>query len=158
MDTKMNRSDLAYRRMAAEGGSGVNLLVALFDTLAGDLRRAAEAQRNRNIEQRCRETKHAFLVIGHLEEWVKSGPGGELAKQLVAFYSRLRCRLLEAQTQDSPELLERQMADVLTIREYWQGIELSSVSTACPTILPANPPGFGYSVMQTEQSHSSWSF
>lgn len=143
--------------MAAEGGNGFNLLTALFDTLAGDLRRAAEAQRNQDIEKRCRETKHAFLVIGHLEEWLNSGSGGELAKQLFAFYSRLRCRLLEAQARSSAELLEQQMADVLAIREHWQKMDVRRLPEVSPTILTASPPQFGYLAMETERSHSSWS-
>ena len=57
----MNRTDLAYRRTAAEAASGLGLLIALFDTLAGDLRRAAEAQRANDIERRSREARHYWL-------------------------------------------------------------------------------------------------
>ena len=64
---------LFYRKAATEGASGFGLLVGLFDTLAGDLRRAAEAQRARDIEKRCKEGNHALLVIGHLEDWVNHG-------------------------------------------------------------------------------------
>jgi hypothetical protein len=41
----MTPTDLAYRKTAVEGASGMGLLIALYDTLAGDLRRAAAAQR-----------------------------------------------------------------------------------------------------------------
>ena len=51
----MNRTDLAYRRTAAEAASGLGLLISLFDTLAGNLRRAGKAQREDDIERRCRE-------------------------------------------------------------------------------------------------------
>jgi len=37
----MNRTDMAYRKSAVEGATGFGLLIALYDTLAGDLRRAA---------------------------------------------------------------------------------------------------------------------
>ena len=56
----MNRTDLAYRKTAVEGASGFGLLIALYDTLAGNLRRAAAAQRRNDLEDRCHEVKHAL--------------------------------------------------------------------------------------------------
>lgn len=124
----MNRTDVTYRKTAAEGASGFGLLIALYDTLAGNLRRAAEAERSSDIEQRCREVNHALLVIAHLEDWVRGGCGGELADQLVVFYASLRRDLLEAQVRRSAQLLELQMAKVLQLREMWQQFELHPVS------------------------------
>ena len=49
----MTRTDLAYRKTAVEGASGFGLLIALYDTLASDLRRAARSragQRHREAE------------------------------------------------------------------------------------------------------------
>ena len=37
----MSPTEMAYRKTAIGGASGFGLLVALYDTLAGDLRRAA---------------------------------------------------------------------------------------------------------------------
>ena len=37
----MNPTELAYRKTAVEGASGFGLMIALYDTLAGNLRRAA---------------------------------------------------------------------------------------------------------------------
>jgi len=128
-------TDLMYRKSAAEGASGFGLLIALYDTLAGDLRRAAEAERENDIAGRCREVHHALLIIGHLEEWVNRGCGGELADQLVAFYGSLRRELLEAQVRRSAQLMELQMARVLELREKWQQFEVKDVPPA-PEILP----------------------
>lgn len=151
----MNRTDLSYRKTAAEGASGFGLLIALYDTLAGDLRRAAEAERANDIVQRCQEVNHALLVIGHLEEWVNQGAGGELADQLSAFYTSLRRELLEAQVRRSARLFELQMTRVLELRETWQQFDLHKVATG-PEILPpawkeqdSTPP--------TEQHRLSWS-
>lgn len=131
----MNPTDLMYRKSAAEGASGFGLLIALYDTLAGDLRRAAEAERENDIERRCREVNHALLVVGYLEDWVDRGSGGELADQLGVFYASLRRELLEAQVRRSARLLELQMARVLELREMWQQFDLSGVRPA-PQILP----------------------
>ena len=153
----MTRTDLAYRRTAAEGASGFGLLIALFDTLAGDLRRAAEAQRRNDIEQRSSEVRHALLVIGHLEGWVACGTGGELAHKLVSFYSQLRCRLLEAQAKQSPEIFDQEMANVLTVREHWQRMDANAVPPGLETAFPQAPPYPGFQSMQGERSRSSWS-
>src|ERR1700733_7096825 len=113
----MNPTELSYRKTAAEGASGFGLLIALYDTLAGNLRRAADAERSNNLEKRCLEVNHALLVIGYLEDWIEQASVGELTQKLVGLYSSLRRKLIEAQVKRSPEILERQMERVLSIRE-----------------------------------------
>ena len=126
----MDSTALAYRKTAAEGASGFGMLIALYDTLAGDLRRAADAERNNDIEKRCLEVNHALLVIAHLQDWVDEESGGELSRKLIGFYSSLSQKLIEAQARRSVEMLEQQMRLVLDIRETWQEMELrGSVSS-----------------------------
>jgi flagellar biosynthetic protein FliS len=121
----MQSTELSYRKSAAQGASGLGLMIALYDTLAGDLRRAADAERSNNLEKRCLEVNHALLVIGYLEDAMERASGGDLTKQLVALYSSLRRKLIEAQAKRSPEILEGQMTRVLCLRETWQKVELS---------------------------------
>jgi flagellar biosynthetic protein FliS len=125
----MSPTELAYRKSAAAGASGFGLLIALYDTLAGDLRRAARAERESDLATRCHELNHALLVIAYLEDRVRRGIGGELATKLTALYSAMRRNIVQAQAKRSPELLEHEMAQVLRIREVWQQIELRSLST-----------------------------
>lgn len=154
----MNSTDLMYRKSAAEGASGFGLLIALYDTLAGDLRRAAEAERDNNIAQRCQEVNHALVVIGHLEDWVDHGSGGELADQLVVFYASLRRELLEAQLRRSAQLLEIQMARVLELREMWQQFDIRRVPSG-PEILPPTwkQPESASQPAAPERRRQSWS-
>jgi flagellar biosynthetic protein FliS len=140
----MNPRDLAYRKSAAQGASGLGLLVALYDTLAGDLRRAAAAQRSGNIEARTNELKHAFVVIGCLENWIDPNSGA-LAKKLVAYYSQLRRKMIAAQARQSATALEELMASVLNTREIWQKMDLRGGDRG-PEILPPAPmPSYGAS-------------
>jgi flagellar biosynthetic protein FliS len=154
----MTRTDLAYRQTAAEGASGFGVLMALYDTLASNLRRAAEAERVDNIEQRSIEVNHAFLVIAYLEDWVKRGPGGELSDQLTAFYTELRRKLIQAQATRSATALEEQMRVVLKIRENWQQADLRGIPSG-PSILSPAPaqPSLDYPAMPAQSRHSSWS-
>ena len=155
----MISADLAYRRTAAEGASGFGLLIALYDTLAGDLRRAAEAQRTGDIERRCHEVNHAFAVIGLLEDSVSRGTGGDLAEQLVAFYATLRRDLLAAQVGSSADLLEELMTKVLRIRETWQEADLCATPASQGSLPPvAMKGGDGYPSFQPKNSAGNWSF
>lgn len=122
----MQSTELSYRKSAAQGAGGFGLLIMLYDTLAGNLRRAADAERDNNLEMRCLEINHAFLVIGYLEDATEQSRGGELATQLVGLYSSLRRKLIEAQAKRSPNILEEQMERVLHLRERWQTMERSA--------------------------------
>jgi flagellar protein FliS len=153
----MNPTEMTYRKTAVEGASGFGLLIALYDTLAGNLRRAADAQRRGDIQKRCEELKHALLVIGYLEDWVDRKEGGELAQRLLAFYANLRARLIKAQAKQSAEILEREMIVVLAIRGTWHDLEAraSSALELLPTSETLKYPGTV--PPQEEPSVYSWS-
>jgi flagellar protein FliS len=152
----MTRTDLEYRRTNAQAASGIGLLITMFDTLAGDLRRAAEAERRNDIETRCRELGHALLVIGHLEDWINRGPGGDLARQLIAFYGSLRRKLIEAEAARSPELLEQQVNRVLELRAQWQQLEMQPEADGPEILRPTRliPPG--YPDPRANNSRGNW--
>ncbi len=126
----MPPTELTYRKTAAQSSTGFGLLVALYETLAGNIRRAAEAERANDLGKRSREIKHALLLIGVLEDRCEKGSGGELTAKLVAFYKTLRRKLIQAQVKRSPAMLEEQMNLVLSIRETWQGLEQSVPDSA----------------------------
>ncbi len=154
----MSPTEMAYRKTGVEGTSGLSLLIALYDTLAGDLRRAAAAERANDIGKRCKELNHAVVVIGYLEHWLAQGSGGELADQLAHMYASLRRKLIEAQAKRSAEILEEQMALVLEVREAWQTVEHKNIH-ASPEILPpvgSHRPAVAPS-MQAERRRFSWS-
>ena len=153
----MNPMELAYRKNAVEGSCGFGLLIALYDTLAGDLRRAAEAQRNNDIQKRTQEVNHALLVIGYLEDWIDREGGGELAHKLVHFYSGLRAKLLEAQVRQSAQMLERQMEAILSIRGTWQDLELRACGVLESSSSSEPPPYPGSAAAQEDRKVSSWS-
>ena len=78
--------------------------------------------------------------------------GGNLAQQLVGFYSGLRRQLIKAQSKRSPELLEDLMDSVLEIRKVWQQVELRSIPSA--EAMPASAPKPGFA--EGERTSSSW--
>ncbi len=153
----MSPTEMAYRRTALSGASGFSLLIALYDTLAGDLRRAAQAERNDDLEQRGRQVNHALLIVGLLEEWIDRGTGGELAAQLKGFYNSLRSGMIEAQAKRSPEILEEYMGRVLEIREAWQKAESSGTTSRVQVSGLVQASAYpGSSLPIRERSSSGW--
>ena len=118
---------LSYRKSAIEGASTIGLMIALFDTLAGDLRRAVAAIHNNDIETRCKELNHAVLVLGQLESWIDLTNGGESAQTLSRFYAYLRSRMMEASINKSANILETQIDMILHIRSAWQQLDAPPV-------------------------------
>ena len=162
----MNPLEMAYRKTAVEGASGFGLLISLYDTLAGDLRRAAEAERKGDIQKRCKEVNHAFLVIAFLQDRLEHGSDGELAEKLIRFYASHRLKLNAAQAKRSPEMLESEMEEVLRIREMWQDLEKQSLieveaaqveAEAAPGEAAAWSAGNSYGSGSQEVATSSWS-
>ncbi len=131
---KSGKTELSYRKSAIEGASSIGLIIALFDTLAGDLRRAAAAIRAGDIEKRCKELDHASLVLGQLESWVDMDKGGESAQTLSRFYAYVRTTMMEASVTQSATLLDTQIDTILQIRSAWQ--KLDTVPQELPEIRP----------------------
>jgi flagellar protein FliS len=149
---------MAYRRTAIAGASGFGLLISLYDTLAGDLRRAAEAESACDLEKRTNELHHALLVVAYLEDWVSKGSGGALAERLTVFYRALRRKVIEAQAKRSAQMLEQQMDEVLKIRELWQQIEMRGTHAAENDRSWEQAPSYAAAAAtQYERSASSWS-
>ena len=121
-------TELSYRRSAISGASPIGLVIALYDTLSGDLRRAATAIRSNDIQKRCAELNHAALVLGQLESWVDKNSGEELARDLSTFYAYLRAKMLEASLQKSAEILDTQIDLILQVRSAWQQRDAGSQS------------------------------
>ncbi len=116
-------TELSYRRSAIAGASSIGLMIALFDTLAGDLCRASTALRKNDIETRCKELNHAALVLGQLESWIDLKNGGESAETLTRFYAYLRAKMMEAGATKSASLLETQIDMILHVRSAWQQLD-----------------------------------
>ncbi len=120
---------------------------------------AAPPTRSAQTTSRCDLRKFVTRCssIGYLEDWVKRGEDGDLARELIAFYASLRRNLIEAAARMSAEIFERQMADVLEMRKYWQQIESRMESSGPEILLPELRIPAGYPVPQIECRQSSWS-
>jgi flagellar secretion chaperone FliS len=148
---KLSETELSYRRSAIEGASTIGLMIALFDTMVGDLRRAAFALRKDDIESRCRELNHATVVLGQLNEWVDLENGGESAQTLSRFYAYLRAKMMEAAVTKSAKLLETQIDMILHVRSAWLKLDVGPMETSAK---PAESPAQQLSMPSTPTSEA----
>jgi flagellar protein FliS len=123
----------SYREATVRGASPVQLVVRLYEQMIEDLRQAAVAIEQKQIEQRTKRINHAILVIGHLQSTLDFVNGSKVAQNLDNFYNVLRQNLVQAQFFPSKRALTRQITDLLVVRAAWVKVERAenaSVSTA----------------------------
>jgi flagellar protein FliS len=116
-------ASLEYRRALTQHASVVGLVIALHDTLIGDLRRAAQAMEKNDIETRCAQLVHGFQILTQLEAMLDMKNGGPAAINIQRFYRHVRGEMLAAQFKLQPAILYKLMKIVLEVREAWQQVE-----------------------------------
>jgi flagellar biosynthetic protein FliS len=114
---------LVYRRAATQHASVVGLVIALHDTLTGNLQRAAVAIDEGNIQLRCEELTHGFKVLTQLDAMLDMKKGGETALKIRRFYNHLRRQMLVAQFKLDSAILYAQVKAVLEVRGAWQQVD-----------------------------------
>src|SRR5579872_4963347 len=95
----------AYRETAVRGATAVRLVVLLYEQAIQDLRQAAQAIDENNIELRTDRINHAIEVISRLQATLDMERGGQVARNLLAFYEAVRANLWKAQLYQSKETL-----------------------------------------------------
>jgi len=114
---------LAYRESEARGATSLRLVVLMYEQIIQDLRQASRALDQNNVELRTNRINHALDVICILQATLNFEAGGQVARNLVLFYDALRANLCKAQAEASKEILERQITDLLAVREAWEQVE-----------------------------------
>jgi len=129
----MNSQDtlLAYQRINAHSASALGQVVALYDGILRDFRRAIAAIEANDVENRVGSLNHALTIIAELQGVLDFEKGGKPAKTLQSFYNVARPMVLEASMTVSREKL-RELIDMFTsVRNAW--------ATAEKTVAPTDP-------------------
>jgi flagellar secretion chaperone FliS len=122
----LKQSDVAslYSQVKVQGGSALGLIVALYDTILRDLRRADGAIERNDIEKRTFELNHALRVIAELENSLDRERGGNAAARLQRFYAVTRGMILEASIRNSREAIGQLVEVFGTMRQAWHEADL----------------------------------
>ncbi len=156
MTNKIN--SLAYRQAVTQQASVVGLVIALYDTLLGNLRRAAEAMDREDIQGRCDELVHGFKVLQQLDAMLDMERGGETAVKNRRFYNHLRGQMLAAQFKLSSEMLKKQIGLVLEVRQAWQQIDTMLPSPDRAKLSPLTSTVVPYTARQGGEAEPRSSF
>jgi flagellar secretion chaperone FliS len=144
----MSNPDYAsqYFQGTAVGASAMGQVVALYDTILRDLRRAMEATASKQIEKRINAANHAIIVIGELQGVLDFERGGEVASTLSSFYSVSRAMIAQAATHGSLQKFEEAISMFARVRAAWSHVERTvaaseptsqlRVSSLAPAIVP----------------------
>ena len=122
-------ASLQYRQAAMRQASVVGLVIALHDTLIGNLRRAAEAVEANDVPTRCNELIHGFKVLQQLETMLDIENGGSTASSVHRFYAYTRGQMLRAQFSLSAPTLWDQVKSVLEVRQAWHQLDSGPTET-----------------------------
>ena len=122
-----NLASFHYKQAVTRQASVTGLVIALHDTLVGNLRRAAQAIEAGDIPTRCNELVHGFKVLQQLEAMLDMEQGGQTAVSVRRFYSYTRGQMLKAQFTLSASLLREQIQSVLEVRQAWQQLDSAPV-------------------------------
>ncbi len=135
----MTNARTSYRENEVRGASPVRLVVLLYEQLVQDLLQAMRALEQNDISLRTQHINHAIVVIGHLQSALDFEKAEKPAKALDSYYSTLRQNLVAVQFFPSKEGLQRQLTDLLSLREAWLEVDQAE------TLIASSPTPVGYS-------------
>jgi flagellar biosynthetic protein FliS len=114
----------AYRQTAVQGASQIGLVIALYDTIIRDFRRAMDAIDRGDVETRVHELNHALTVIAHLKSVLDHRNGGEAATRFDQFYEIAQGMVLSVNVYASKETLTNLIGMFSATRSAWHQAEL----------------------------------
>jgi flagellar protein FliS len=123
----------AYRRLAAQSVSQLHLVVALYEQVIADLKRALAAHEHGQIEARTHEIDHALVVIGYLQGTLDLERGGDVARNLEQFYNLLRASLLRTNNRSFSTVMDKQISNLLMLRQAWAQLDAGGAQTTGPS-------------------------
>ncbi len=126
----------AYRENAVSGLSPVGQVIVLYEQIVSDLRRAAKAIDDHNVEDRTNAINHATLIVGHLQNKLDFDAGADVARNLERFYNLMRQRLSDAQLQASTQILNEQIGLILDLRDAWKEVDAGNIPQAAASPSP----------------------
>lgn len=135
----MNRSVRAYRSSATDGATHLDVLLACYDALAGDIRFAGESAAKGDVVGRCRHSQRGLLLLGHLESWIPLLDESDLRASLEGFYAYLRSEILRLQVSTDVDSFKNLALIVCETRAVWQSKQGLGVSRSESAALATHP-------------------
>jgi flagellar protein FliS len=146
-----------YREAEMQSASPVELVIMLYDVLVRDINRVMDAIQKDDIEDRVKQSNHAFQVLQQLEDMLDMENGGSTAEDLSRVYSHIRAKVMEAQFRLDKTILRRQVEMILQLREGWQRATSAALSQTEETMVHAGGAANPYASPGEEVRCCGWS-
>lgn len=149
-------ASLQYKQAVTRQASMIGLVIALHDTLIGNIRQAAQAIEANDIPTRCNELIHGFKVLQQLETMLDMENGGSTAASVHHFYTYTRGQMLKAQFSLSAPILWEQVQGVLEVRQAWHQLDNASVAPQIPKVPTHSSPDQPTEGRERDQARASF--
>ena len=113
----------AYRQLSVQGASPIGLIVLLFNSAIASLHKAERAAEENRIETRVNELNHVLDIISELRSVLDFERGGDVARQFDQFYRMAEGQILNANLQNSADLIRDLVIHFVTVRDAWQQVD-----------------------------------
>ncbi len=124
---------MSYQQQALVGATGVELVVALYDTAIRNLHRAVEAVREDDVPGRRAAVKKVVDILMYLQARLRPDVGGTAAASLSDFYAAMFTLTLEASHVESVEGFKEVIQCVRNVRDAWA---IAAKDPAAGKVLP----------------------
>jgi flagellar protein FliS len=139
----------AYAKVGVETGvtsaSPHKLIVMLYDGALVAVSSALHNMKSGNIAEKGKYISKAILIIDSgLRASLNKDAGGEIALNLDSLYEYMSTRLLQANLNNQPELLEEVYGLLLELKKAWDAIAGTSTASNVETLTQPPPKPSAY--------------
>ena len=125
-----------YREAAVRSANPTSLVLMLYEAAIEDLRRIAAAIAANDIQRRTDETHHLLQVLNQLQGSLDMERGGEVAGNLDRYYSLVRSQILQAELQNSGQVIVKLLNQFLSLHQAWVEVDRTAARSAT---VPGSP-------------------
>ncbi|MDA8089122.1 MAG: flagellar export chaperone FliS [Nitrospiraceae bacterium] len=115
-------SNAYMKTMVNTTGSGVDLVIMLYDGAIEFLKKAVFYMNQKDMGKKLHYMDKATAIIEHLRTTLNMEAGGEVAQNLRDLYWYMQTELLRANIKNDPEMVDRVEGLLRTLRDGWTGI------------------------------------
>lgn len=119
-----------YRKSSVSGASPLQLVIMLYDGALRFMEAGKHAMQKRDVFTQNENITKAERIISELLSTLDLEQGGEVAKNLFSIYTYVYDKLVEANIEDKPELIDECATILSELRESWVELERLSRNSA----------------------------
>jgi flagellar protein FliS len=119
-----------YRKSSVSSASPLQLVIMLYDGALRFMEAGKHAMQQRDVFVQNENITKAERIISELLSTLDMEQGGEVATNLFSIYTYVYDKLVEANIEDKPELIDECTTILSELRESWVELERLSRTSA----------------------------